>query len=111
MVSSGRVLGLGSQKVGASSFGNGVEVQRRRLHLGSGGGVERIMLDALGGEAESGSPGSLHDSRKQESKYVLKNLRVALAEKVRLEIQINSTQWSPWILLENCDLTSEVGLH
>lgn len=97
--------------MGASSFGNGVEVQRKRLHLGSGGGVERIMLDALGGEAENGSPGSLRDSRKQESKYVLKNLRVALAEKVRLEILINSTQWSPWILLESWDLTSEVRLH
>lgn len=98
--------------MGASPFGNGVEVQRRRLHLGSDGGVERTMLDALGGDAESGTPGSLGDGRKQESKYVLKkNLRVALAEKVRLEIQINSTQWSPWILLESWDLTSEVRLH
>lgn len=69
------------------------------------------MLGALGGEAESGSPGSLRDSRQQESKYELKNLRVALAEKVRLEIQINSTHWSPWILLESWDLTSEVRLH
>lgn len=69
------------------------------------------MLDALGGEAESGSPGSLHDSRKKESKYVLKNLRVALAEKVRLEIQINSTQWSPWILLElGFDIRSQASL-
>lgn len=49
-------------------------MQQRRLHLGNDGGVERKMLDASGGDAESGTPGGLGDGRKQESKYVLKKI-------------------------------------
>lgn len=40
-------------------------------------GAERIRLDALGGEAERGSPGSLSDSRRQESKVCIKRFYVS----------------------------------